>query len=252
MLYSISFLVTSPTYLAHLLPTTAINRKLGETWTVTNNIFILIIVNVSVVTHWLFLVSLIWSLLWCSLALLNSYLLANTSLELTTMIISRSWVLLLWWCSVSHTLLTTRVITVFVARLHMLTISISLVKFRISLLIVILTLLFFLKTTFLHLAIITVLILVESFLELILPLFLHKSQSILIKQCLDLTACLCVIWNCSVSSGSVELVNCITFFFFDFNYLLMINLLLVDMLFVILRSSLYRDFMIYKRFRRKL
>jgi len=51
----------------------------------------------------------------------------------------------------------------------------------------------FIHATFFHLALVTVLVLFESSLELVISLSLHEPDSILIKQCFDLACCLSII-----------------------------------------------------------
>ena len=130
----------------------------------------------------------------------------------------------------------------------MLTVSISLVEFRIGLSSPLLPLSILLPhATFLHLAIIAVFILVETPLELCLSLPLHVPDPILVDQRFYFALCFGVVRNSSFPSGPLHVFLVISLILFYLNQLLLIYLLLIHMLLVILRISFYFSMILHER-----
>ena len=129
----------------------------------------------------------------------------------------------------------------------MLTVGISLEKFRIGLSPPILPLGILLHATFLHLAIITVFVLVKTSLELCLSLPLHVPNSVLVDERFDLAFGFGVIGNSSFPSGPFHMFLIISLILLNFNQLLLIYLLLVYMFLVILRISFDFSLVLHKR-----
>ena len=129
----------------------------------------------------------------------------------------------------------------------MLTIGISLEKFRIGLPPPITSLSILPPATFLHLAIITVFILIETPLKLCLSLPLQVPDSILVDERFDLAFGFGVVRNSSFPSGPFHMLLIISLVLFNFNQLLLIYFLLINMFFVILRVSFDFGFVLYER-----
>ena len=243
-----SFFLASSADFSHFFLSTSIYWKLGETWTVAYHIFIVIVFDVSVSTAFflnvVFLVGFRFAAVLTS-AVLDADLLSKTSIDFAAELIFGSWKLFLRWCSVS-TLLATWLIACLKAGLKVLTVCISLVKFRICLSVVKVLLMLFLHATFFHLVFITVFILVVAFLEIMLSLSLHVSDSVFIEKWFYLAGGFGVIWDGSFSSGSLESVWTLSFFLFYFCYLFFVYFILVNMLFVFLRPSFYLDLVFHK------
>ena len=200
--------MTSTTYLAHLFLPTAVYWKLGKTWTIAHHIIILLVINVPVCTHRLLHVLLVRLHLRTVLTPLYPDLFTHTTLQFTTNFILRSWKLLLWWSPISATFRTTWLITVLETRLEMLTICISFIKLRISLLSItfIFLILGIFYATLLHLAIITIFIFIVSFFEFVFSSLLHVSNTVFVKKGFDFACGFCVVRYCSVSLCSVQLL----------------------------------------------
>ena len=129
----------------------------------------------------------------------------------------------------------------------MLTVGISLEKFRIGLPSPILSLGILLHATFLHLAIITVFVLVETPLELCLSLPLHVPNSVFVDERFDFAFGFGVVRNSSFPSGPFHMFLIISLVLLNFNQLLLIYLLLVYMFLVILRISFDFSLVLHKR-----
>lgn len=106
----------------------------------------------------------------------------------------------------------------------------------------------FAYATFFHLVFVTVFILVEALPERLFLLALLVSDSVFIKQALDLTCCLTMVahWtSCTVFNF------CLIMIFLQFYLFLLVYFLLVDILLVILWTSLGRVMDFCKDFRRE-
>lgn len=103
-------------------------------------------------------------------------------------------------------------------------------------------------TTLLHLVLVTIFVLLEPFLKRLFALALLVSNLILIKQAFDFACGFTVItyW----SSGSIVFINIVSVLL-KFHLFLFVDLFLINMFFVLLRTTLWRMVNLRENFRRK-
>lgn len=216
--------------------------KLGEAWAIANDLLLLLLLCVFIlVTCFLagIIVDEFTDLAVLALALEFLWGLVLTSLQFAAYLLLGTLELFTWW----RFLAAACRIWCFEAWMIVLIIGILFIAGPITLLILLLWLRIIRNATLLHLVLITILIFIESFPKLLLPLPLHISNSIFIQQIFYLACSFRVVCYCSWTSSLLLEITSLLFYLL---LLLFVYLILVYVLFVVFWFSFWGMAFLYE------